>query len=203
MIRTVGLRNKIDVVSNLAAPPSVWERLADRPNIAIATSYHPHYWDGVGAYLRKRRQIESLGVHCGQVSVVAWPPGDLGEVKGAVEELRSRSIYVEVLPFWGQHGGRKYPDSYSSEDWEWISGEVTEVHGDNRANDHTKGILCRTGMDYVAVTSAGDIMRCYMSTTQDKLGSLLDDEINLPTSPTPCPHDRCACSGMWQFMVES
>ena len=183
IVAELAKHNRVDLVSNLIAPLEAWEALAGRPNVAVAASYHPHHWT-VPEFLRHRRRIEALGVRMGVVSVVAYPPDDTAQAADVVQDLRNRGVNAYLLPYWGTYGGMTYPRP---------GVDVAERQCDPR------GMLCRTGMDYIAVDTAGTAYRCYMMGTP--IGSILDRSVRLATSATPCPHPACPCDDMRQFWV--
>jgi len=175
--------NRVDIVSNLIAPLDVWEQLACRPNVAVAASYHPHHWT-VAEFLRHRRRIEALGVRMGVVSVVAYPPDDTTRAADVVQDLRNRGVDAYLLPYWGTYRRRTYPRP---------GVDVAEHQCDPR------GMLCRTGMDYIAVDTAGTAYRCYM--LGEPIGSILDKSVQLATDAHPCTQQVCPCDDMHQFWV--
>jgi len=120
----------------------------------------------------------------GVVSVVAYPPDDTTRAADVVQDLRNRGVDAYLLPYWGTYRGRTYPRP---------GVDVAERQCDPR------GMLCRTGMDYIAVDTAGTAYRCYMMGTP--IGSILDRSVRLATSATPCPHPACPCDDMRQFWM--
>lgn len=183
IVAELAKHNRVDLVSNLVAPLEAWEPLSGRPNVAVAASYHPHHWT-VAEFLRHRRRIEALGVRMGVVSVVAYPPDDTTRAADVVQDLRNRGVDAYLLPYWGTYRRRTYPRP---------GVDVAEHQCDPR------GMLCRTGMDYIAVDTAGTAYRCYMMGTP--IGSILDRSVRLATAATPCPHPSCPCDDMRQFWV--
>lgn len=183
IVAELAKHNRVDLVSNMVAPLEAWEQLSGRPNIAVAASYHPHCWT-VAEFLRHRRRIEALGVRMGIVSVVAYPPDNTAQAEDVVQDLRNRGVDAYLLPYWGTYRGRTYPRP---------GVDVAERQCDPR------GMLCRTGMEYIAVDTAGTAYRCYMMGTT--IGSILDRSVRLATSATPCPHPACPCDDMRQFWV--
>jgi MoaA/NifB/PqqE/SkfB family radical SAM enzyme len=183
IIAELAKTNRIDLVSNLVAPIEQWRRLAGRPNIAVAASYHPHHWS-VDEFLRKRRQIEACGIRMGIVSVVAYPPDDEARVDAIVKDLAHRHICAHKLPYWGAYNGRVYP----------IQNENVLPEQKSSA-----GILCRTGKDYIAIDAGGIAYRCYMM--GPPIGSILEENVALASDATPCDYQCCPCQDMQQFWV--
>ena len=175
--------NRVDIVSNLIAPLDVWEQLACRPNVAVAASYHPHHWT-VTEFLRHRRRIGALGIRMGIVNVVAYPPDDTEQSDSIVQDIRNRGIEVWRLPYGGPYHGVTYP--------------LPSADASDTAFDLSK-IRCRTGMDYIAVDTAGTAYRCY--TMGEPIGSILDKSVQLATDAHPCTQQVCSCDDMHQFWV--
>ena len=198
-IGRLGRRHKVDVSTNLLFPLRAIRDWPRNGNIRLATSFHPHRWLDLAAFIAKRREIEASGIECGIAEIVAYPPYLL-LLPGWCEELRAAGIEPHVGPFHGGFEGRAYPDSYTPEEREWVWGQVEACYGECRTGEDTSELLCRTGAEYVYIEWSGVVRRCYMPRAQ-VLGNLADGDVALLPGPTPCAEQQCPCPDMWRYLV--
>ncbi|HAM58315.1 MAG TPA: hypothetical protein DCQ64_24035 [Candidatus Rokubacteria bacterium] len=180
-IGRLGRRNKVDVSTNLLfRPPDIaeWPRSG---NIRLATSFHPHAWGSVGAFVARRREIEAAGIECGVALIVAWPPY-AERIPGWRAEMEAAGITVEVLPFWGRWRGKSYPEA---------AGEGEES---------CLGRPCRAGVDYLFVAFDGTARRCYLPDAE-VLGHAIGAGVRMLDKPQPCVSRICPCPDMWRYLV--
>ena len=169
---------RIDLVTNLVAPMRVLNGIPRNGNVALCTSFHPHAWPSLEAFIEKRRAVERSGLRCGVAQVVDWPPYR-NRIPEWGRQCAEAGIAFGVTPFWGEFEGRQYPDApQPSERW--------------------KGKLCRAGKDYCYVTYTGEVRACVMPSR--RLGNLLTGEgVALLKIPAPCESETCSCPDLWRL----
>jgi hypothetical protein len=217
LLSRLARRHWVTVNSNLLAPPDEWSEFPRNGNTNVAASYHPHKWP-VGAFLRRKHDLEASGLSISCVGIVAYPPylapatsfrylasfralAANDWVGGWLEELRKEPPGAHLLDFRGLWGGRRYPSAYTEEERHLIHGEMVATFGTVRSGEPTKGRLCWAGAKYVSISHWGTVHRCGAANTQC-LGDLNAGNVELLTEPTPCGSEVCACPDLWVYMEE-
>ena len=204
VLAAVARDNKVDLVSNIIAPPTVLAPFSRNGNTRIATSYHPHYWatrGGLSGFLAQRANYQSSGIDCGSILMVAHPfdlPWLAPDVRKAEE---GTGADVRVMPFHGVWQGRQYPDAYDVDERRVVDKLMARTYDLDRdfTQRSPRGMRCRAGMDYVYVDPDGLIRQCYMG--GEVLGNLLTQTWEIATEPMVCRWDTCPCPDMWEYVA--
>ena len=194
--------NLFDLVTNLVAPLEVIDILPKNGNARLATSFHPHFWQDIHAFLAKRQAVRDMGIHCGITLIVAYPPY-LNKLDGWKRAVEAVGGTVEILPFYGTFRGKSYPQDYTDVERLVVLGEQNKFYNRRDASivRYTRGVPCWAGCKYIYVHWNGDIHTC-PSPFSPRIGNLLERNVRMEVGPTPCEADYCGCSDLWRYIVE-
>lgn len=200
ILADLALDNRVDIVTNLLAPLEVWAQFPATGNVQLCTSWHPQLYACLGDFLDRRDNVARLGIGCGAVNIVAYPPY-LPRLREWQNACRARGASVVIIDYLGSYRGADYPDAYTQDERRVIRQLGVEVFGEQTRWDDTspRGRLCRAGKDYAFVDHEGNVRRCYMTT--QPLGSVLAGDVCLLNAAAPCDADRCGCADLWQYVL--
>ncbi len=102
--------------------------------------------------------------------------------------LHKEGYKIDILPFFGYHKEKKYPEGYSEEELEVF--DISSEHLEGEKRFFRKGKLCNVGYNVVIADEKGDIYSCY--NILEKLGNLYN-EIKLKNGIVKCPAEFCSC----------
>jgi MoaA/NifB/PqqE/SkfB family radical SAM enzyme len=148
--------------------------------------------DGVRDYVEKILHFQSRGFNIRVVYVLY--PSLLSRVARDIDYFRSHGVRNIILQtFAGEYGGKRYPESYTSEQKSLIDGVALgkcEVEWEVLTTD-TFGRLCSAGQKSFRMAPDGSLTRCV--SVPKAHGNLLTGEYHFDKSPMPCPVNKCFC----------
>ncbi|MBA7620036.1 GTP 3',8-cyclase [subsurface metagenome] len=111
-------------------------------------------------------------------------------------------IYVSL--FIGTWNGKQYPFAYTEEQRKFLDKIITVRKTEQldyiRGAGSFKGMLCDAGRGALYLSREGELYRCWADQKGKSLGNLMQGNIRLLDSPTPCLYEECGCvlRGLWQ-----
>jgi MoaA/NifB/PqqE/SkfB family radical SAM enzyme len=195
----------VDITTNLSF--DIDEFMAKVPpnmGVSVSSSYHPEFSD-MKSFLAKVKKLHYNG-YPSTICYVGYPShlDKISEYKKMVEGER---IYFKIIPFAGEYKGKKYPESYTSEERALLEG-FTRDSKDEHLNDMNKqwykwrveksdepvkkikkGSLCQMGQMYAKIHPDGTVTRCcagHHGQDSGGMGSIFDKNFKLLEAPEAC-----------------
>lgn len=194
----------INITTNLSFDAERWIRRIKPGNVFLSASLHPDHTTPED-FLEKVRLLRRHGHHA-TVSYVAYPP-QLGSLRRTQEMFEAEKVIFKIIPFNGEHEGKRYPDAYSEEERalmrraaaesaEPATAEMNKALQDFNLKEAAAPVLCRMGEMYAKIEPDGTVRRC-CSLDVGVLGDIIDPDLRLYDEPRPC-EARCKC---WKPMI--
>ena len=118
----------------------------------------------------------------------------------ATETVGASGVFWTSTPFalaafWGEYGGKRYPESYTEAEREFIRPFLGDI---DRAVYHLKGEspkgkLCNAGYKYAVIQADGKVIRCGQL-ADGIISNIMDEDFHLLDKPEPCQADYCPCN---------
>jgi MoaA/NifB/PqqE/SkfB family radical SAM enzyme len=166
----------------------------------VGVSLHPESVN-FDAFLAKAAKIKQAGFEL-WVNFVAYPP-IMDSIAQYKKKFNEAGIQFFVLLFNGCYSKKKYPESYSPEQKNYLqqfgAGDWLEKSIDfafDKRKRNIRGKLCRMGQMYSKILPNGDAYVCCAPNAL-KLGNILDSAFSLLEEPFLCTEADCPC---WKHM---
>ena len=163
----------------------------ERVNLDL--NLHPLFVKDLDAYIKKVLLLKDSGFKIG-VCYLAYPP-QMAMIDYFRKRIEEKGINFALAAFWGEYGGKKYPESYTKEEIEFIRpflGGIDRIVYHLRG-ESPKGKLCNAGYKYAVIQADGKVIRC--GQLPDKIiKSFFSEDFYLLDKPEPCEADTCPCN---------
>ena len=193
-IELIGELSKIHTVkitSQLSGDIYSFAEKIDPSRVVFDMNFHPIDGD-YDAFTKKVLVLKNKGFK-GGVCYLAYPP-QMDKIDYYHNKFRENGIDFALAAFWGEYGGKKYPDSYSAAERKMMEpflGDLSRVRY-HLEGKKTKGKLCRSGQIYASIKADGKVTRCG-PLSHKPIGNLFDDNFKLFDRPMPCEAEVCPC----------
>lgn len=197
--------HKWSICTNLSGHMDRWRALYGRirpERLEIAASFHPQM-AVLNEFLAKVLWLQKQGV---AVCVLCTAyPANLSDIRRYSDAFVQNDIGVEIIPFNGLYGGRRYPASYTADERKWIykanadSASPALDRLDYAMDDSCPyGKPCHAGRLYCSIDREGNVSRCAESSRSERgvLGNLFTG-FSLLQDPAPCPMNHCQAETEW------
>jgi hypothetical protein len=149
------------VSTNLSARPDLFLKNVAQPDLCyINASFHPSQTEVLPFYARVAA-LHEAGFHI-SCSCVLFPP--YLSVGLAAQKFFARhlpEVYFGFSVFFGDYAGRRYPESYSTEEREIIEAECgLDLEARITQTMRRGSRLCRAGQDFFVIAADGQVVRC-------------------------------------------
>ena len=192
LIKKLSSIHLVKITTNLSGDVErfVIEISPDRVNLDL--NYHILFID-LETVIRKARILNDAGFKSG-ICFLAYPPQML-HIGRLSKVFKEAGINFALAAFWGEHEGKKYPESYTQEDKEMMRPYLGDM---DRFSYHLnaqspRGKLCNAGYKYASIQGDGNVARCGPLSGKS-IGSILDENFRLLDNPLPCEADHCPCN---------
>jgi MoaA/NifB/PqqE/SkfB family radical SAM enzyme len=179
----------VKVSCQLSCDMYTFARKVDPNRVRLDMNFHP--LDAkLEPFIKKVLYLYKYGFK-GGVCYLAYPP-NMSKIKEYDEIFKKHGIVMALAAFWGEYGGKKYPESYTAEEREMMKpylGDLDRVkyHLEGRK---TKGKLCRSGQIYASIKADGKVTRCG-PLSHEPIGNIFDPNFTLFDKPMPCTAEIC------------
>jgi len=149
------------------------------------------------SFIEKIKYLKKKGFQVG-CTLVMWPPF-FNKIEEIYSEFEKHGIRVYPNSFYGTYEGKKYPESYTDEQYEIMKKFSGGIKGKRDPNVHKErvsflGQNCYSGHTHVVISFNGDIQRCLSDYTH--LGNMYKGDMNLFKKPEKCAQKNCLC--VWE-----
>lgn len=175
----------INISTNASGDLEGFVKRVDPKKVSLSLSFQPEF-EKLERFIEKLLFIRKHGFD-GCINFVAYPPY-IKDISSLRQRFASIEETLKVIPFWGKHEGKKYPDSYSEE-------EKVLIGIDDKwfENVRRKGSMCQAGMKSALIFPDGKVARCGQIGEEALVGNFLDPEFKLFDRPLPCDAEYCPC----------
>jgi len=204
LVREISGMHTVNISTNLSCGIDRVIKEWDPARVTIRPTFHPMFAE-LNEFRGKVLALFSAGFTRG-VTYLAYPP-QIAQSAFYKDIFVRDNLEFSMLPFWGTHDSRKYPDGYSQEEKRIVSPELA------RRNDEefqllkvepVKGKLCYAGCRYACIHPDGETFRCGGGSyggLQNSMGNFFKEGFRLLDGPEPCPSEVCPCNE-WAFLLK-
>jgi len=198
LIKKLSKKHCISICTNLFFNPKIFfSKKLDSERVSLNATFHPLYQD-LETFLGKAKILKNEGF-LNDIHFVAYPPV-IDRLSSIKERFEEKGILFDMQPFWGELGGKVYPDSYSEKEKRILNALLKDDDSMNyRVNRNSpRSKLCNAGYQYAYIKNDGIVTRCGRDYI---LGNIVNANFRLLEEPRPCLNDYCPCSD-FRFIVE-
>lgn len=192
IVKLLSSIHAIKITNNLSGDIETFVKEIDPERVTLDLNFHPLFTD-IDSFIKKALLLKNAGFKA-SVCYLAYPPqmGRIDMFKRRFEEI---GINFALAAFWGEYDGRKYPESYTQEEIEFIRpflGDIERIVY-HLKGESPKGKLCNAGYKYAVIQADGKVIRC--GQLADRIiSNILDKDFHLLDKPEPCEADSCPCN---------
>jgi MoaA/NifB/PqqE/SkfB family radical SAM enzyme len=190
----------VKVTSQLSGDMYAFAEKVDPSRVTLDMNFHPKD-SNYDSFLSKILALKKKGFQ-GGVCYLAYPP-NMDKIDFYNNKFKEHGIGFALAAFWGEHNGKKYPDSYSEAERKMMEpflGDISRVKY-HLEGKKTLGKLCRSGQVYASIKADGKVTRCG-PLSHKPIGNIFDDDFKLFDKPMPCEAEVCPCDE-YVWLVES
>jgi MoaA/NifB/PqqE/SkfB family radical SAM enzyme len=191
LVEAISKMHTVKVTSQLSGDMFTFARKINPDRVVLDMNFHP-LETKLEPFIRKVLFLKEKGFK-GGVCYLAYPP-QMDKIEFYHREFEKRGIGFALAAFWGECGGKKYPQAYSEEEKEMMApflGDISRIQY-HLEGKKTKGKLCRSGQLYASIKADGTVTRCG-PLSHKPIGNIFDEHFNLFDRPMPCEADVCPC----------
>jgi MoaA/NifB/PqqE/SkfB family radical SAM enzyme len=184
--------HRVKVTTNLSGNIAQFVKEIDPARVYLDLNFHAAFID-IQTVIEKTHILHKAGFQCG-ICYLAYPP-QMRQIERYSRIFREAGINFALAAFWGEHEGKKYPQSYTQEEKEMMRPYIGDV---DRVEYHLngqspRGKLCKAGHSYASIQADGNVVRCGPM-SQSSIGNILDENFSLLAGASACDADYCPCN---------
>jgi len=192
LVKLLSSIHKVKITTNMSGDIETFVREIDPERVNLDLNFHPLFAE-VEAFIKKVLLLKEAGFKAG-VCYLAYPP-QMGRIDMFRKRFQEIGINFALAAFWGNYAGKKYPESYTQEEIEFIRpflGDIDRIIY-HLKGESPKGKLCNAGYKYAVIQADGKVIRC--GQLADRIiSNLMDADFHLLDNPEPCQADTCPCN---------
>ena len=192
LVKKLSVVHSVKITTNLSGDIEHFVKEVSPERVSLDLNYHISFID-LETVIKKALILKKAGFTAG-ICYLAYPP-QMGMIGRVSKRFQEAGIDFALAAFWGEHNGKKYPESYTQEERDTMRpylGDIDRV--DYHLNAQSpRGKLCNAGYKYANIQGNGNVVRC--GHLNDKVvGNITDENFNLFSSPSLCEADSCPCN---------
>ena len=193
--------HQVKVTTNLSGNIEHFAREVDPQRVELDLNFHVLFID-LETVVRKTLILKKAGFKAG-ICYLAYPP-QMHKIAFLRDRFHREGINFALAAFWGEYGGRKYPEAYTEEERELIRpflGDIGRVdyHLDAKS---PRGRLCNAGYSYADIQADGNVVRC-SGLSDYSIGNITDEQFRLLEGPSPCQAENCSSNEYDNIVTET
>lgn len=175
----------INISSNSSGDLERFIETISPENVSLSLSFQPEFED-LKNFIKKVVLIRKYKFD-GCINFVAYPPffEKIDEYKKEFFNLKEE---LKIIPFWGEYNNKKYPESYTEEEKNFLGIDDSWFKKVKR-----KGNECLAGYKTALLFPDGKVARCGQIGERYILGNFFDKNFNLLNKPMNCDAEYCPC----------
>jgi len=192
LIKLLSDVHSVKVTTNMSGDIETFVREIDPKKVILDLNFHPLFSD-IDAFMKKTLLLKDAGFKAG-VCYLAYPP-QMTRINMFKERFEENGINFALAAFWGEYRGKRYPESYTPEEIEFIRpflGDIDRIVY-HLKGESPKGKLCNAGYKYAVIQADGKVIRC--GQLADKIiSNFLHEDFHLLDKAEPCEAEHCPCN---------
>ncbi len=164
----------------------------DPKKVNLDLNFHPLFAD-IENFIKKTLLLKDAGFKAG-VCYLAYPP-QMARIDMFRKRFEENGINFALAAFWGEYRDKRYPESYTQEEIEFIRpflGDIDRIIY-HLKGESPKGKLCNAGYKYAVIQADGKVIRC--GQLADKIiSNFLCEDFHLLDKAEPCEAEHCPCN---------
>jgi MoaA/NifB/PqqE/SkfB family radical SAM enzyme len=190
LVKLLSSIHSVKITTNMSGDIEKFVKEIDSQKVDLDLNFHPLFAN-IETFIKKTLLLKESGFKAG-VCYLAYPP-QMGRINMFRKRFQEVGIDFALAAFWGEYQGRRYPDSYTEEEREFIRpflGDIDRIVY-HLKGESPKGKLCNAGYKYAVIQADGKVIRCGQL-AEKIISNLLDED--LLDKPEPCEADFCPCN---------
>jgi MoaA/NifB/PqqE/SkfB family radical SAM enzyme len=188
-IEKLSLLHTVKITSQLSGDYFTFAEKINPKRVILDMNFHP-IDARLEPFIEKVLALKNKGF-TGGVCYLAYPP-QMDKIEFYRQQFEKNKISFALAAFWGEYKGKKYPESYTEEERNFMKPFMGDM---NRIQHHlegkkTKGKLCRAGHIYASIKADGTVTRCG-PLSHKPIGNIFDDNFEMHIKPMPCEAEIC------------
>lgn len=198
LLKQLSQIHDIGITTNLSCNVSDFMDEVDLSRIKIKPTFHPLFAK-FDDFVKKMLILNGKQNH-NSVFYLAYPP-QIKLINHYRDKFAEFGIALEILSFWGEYRGIKYPQGYTTQEKDILSCFMATREGEKFQLEprSVKGKLCKAGHISAVIRPDGRVFRCG-GTDPKPIGNMFSDDFKLSDSPMPCESEFCPCNE-WAFLL--
>ncbi len=198
LLKQLSQIHDLGITTNLSCDIETIINEIDFSKVKIKPTYHPLFAQ-FDDFVRKMSILNKKQNH-NSVFYLAYPP-QIKLINHYKERFAEFGITLEVLSFWGEYRGLKYPQGYTQEEKDILSPYMATREGERFQLEpkSVKGKLCKAGHISGAIKPDGNVFRCG-GMGSSSIGNIFSDDFKLLDKAIPCASEFCPCNE-WAFLL--
>lgn len=188
-IENLSKLHTVKITSQLSGDFFAFAEKINPKRVVLDMNFHPI--DGkLEPFIEKVLALKNKGF-TGGVCYLAYPP-QMDKIEHYRQEFEKNNINFALAAFWGEYKGKKYPESYTKEERNFMKpfmGDSSRIQY-HLEGKKTKGKLCRAGHIYASIKADGTVTRCG-PLSHIPIGNIFDNNFEMHTKPMPCEAEIC------------
>lgn len=193
LVKQLSSIHRVKVTTNMSGDIEGFVREIDPEKVFLDLNFHPLFVPDLDNFIRKTLLLKRAGFKAG-VCYLAYPP-QMGKIEVFRKRFEKEGINFALAAFWGEYGGKRYPESYTKEEAEFIRpflGDIDRTVYHLNA-ESPKGKLCKAGYGYAVIQADGKVIRCGQLADR-VITNFLSEDFHLMDKPEPCEAESCPCN---------
>lgn len=192
LVKLLSTIHTIKITTNMSGDIETFVKEINPERADFDLNFHPLFAD-VDTFIKKTLLLKNAGFK-GGVCYLAYPP-QMSKIDFFKRRFEEIGINFALAAFWGEYNGKRYPESYTKEEIEFIRPFLGDI---DRTIYHLKGAspkgkLCNAGYKYAVIQADGNVIRC--GQLADRIiSNFMDEDFHLLDKPQPCEADFCPCN---------
>jgi len=193
IVKLLSSIHRVKVTTNMSGDIETFVREIDPEKVFLDLNFHPLFVPDLDKYIKKTLLLKNAGFKAG-VCYLAYPP-QMRKIDFFKRRFEEIGIDFALAAFWGEYGGKRYPEGYTQEEIEFIRPFLGDIDRSvyHLKGESPKGKLCNAGYKYAVIQADGKVIRC--GQLADRIiSNFMDEDFHLLDKPEPCQADSCPCN---------
>lgn len=192
LIKLLSSIHKVKITTNMSGDIETFVKEIDPQRVFLDLNFHPSFAH-LETVIKKTLLLKKAGFRAG-VCYLAYPP-QMASIEKYRKSFEEAGINFALAAFWGVYKEKKYPESYTREEIDFIRpflGDIERIVY-HLKGESPKGKMCNAGHKYAVIQADGNVIRCGQL-PDGVISNLLHEDFHLLDKPEPCEANFCPCN---------
>ena len=193
LVKLLSSIHTVKITTNMSGDIETFVKEIDPKRVNLDLNFHPLFVTNIETYIKKVLLLKEAGFKAG-VCYLAYPP-QMGRIDVFRRRFEEIGINFALAAFWGEYDGKRYPESYTQDEIEFIRpflGDIDRIVY-HLSGESPKGKVCNAGYQYAVIQADGKVVRCGQL-ADGIISNIMDEDFHLLEKPEPCQADYCPCN---------